>query len=75
MGLRVALDNLYDHYSKLLFVVEDGIEIDQPVEDRIVHDDYHIDYLRQHLSTMEEDGVVGYTAWGCVDRSVLGLAK
>ena len=38
-----------------------------------VHDDYRIDYLKQHCQAMyeaiHEDGVelMGYTTWGCID--------
>ena len=38
----------------------------------VIHDDYRIDYLCQHIIAMREaikDGVdlVGYTPWGCID--------
>ena len=41
-------------------------------EDGKVHDDYRIDYLRQHIEQMAEavkDGVdlMGYTPWGFID--------
>ena len=42
-------------------------------EDGTIHDEYRIDYLRQHIQAMkdavEEDGVdlIGYTTWGCID--------
>lgn len=72
-GLRIALNQLYDRYQKPLFVVENGLgAIDQLTADGQIHDDYRIDYLRQHIKAMAgavADGVdlLGYTPWGCID--------
>ncbi|SFL73172.1 Glycosyl hydrolase family 1 [Gracilibacillus orientalis] len=72
-GLRIALNQLYDRYRVPLFVVENGLgAYDKPEEDGSVHDDYRIEYLRDHIADMREaieDGVdlMGYTAWGCID--------
>lgn len=74
LGLRNALNVLYDRYQKPLFIVENGLgAIDQPDENGNIEDDYRIDYLRQHIkafkAAVEEDGVelMGYTTWGCID--------
>ncbi|MBA1392853.1 glycosyl hydrolase family protein, partial [Lactobacillus sp. XV13L] len=73
MGLRIALNELYDRYEKPLFIVENGLgAIDKPDENNYVADDYRIDYLRQHIKTISaaiDDGVdvMGYTPWGCID--------
>ncbi len=74
VGLRVALDYLYDRYQIPLFVVENGLgAVDKVEEDGSINDDYRIDYLRDHIREMEkavnEDGVelMGYTPWGCID--------
>lgn len=74
LGLRNALNVLYDRYQKPLFIVENGLgAIDQPDENGNIDDDYRIDYLRQHIkafkAAVEEDGVelMGYTTWGCID--------
>ena len=71
-GLRTALNQLYDRYQKPLFVAENGLGMDDKVEDGKIHDDYRIDYLKQHLQQVNEalhDGVdvFGYTTWGCID--------
>ncbi len=72
-GLRIALNQLYGRYQKPLFVVENGLgAIDQLTADSKIHDDYRIDYLRQHIKAMLgalNDGVdlMGYTPWGCID--------
>lgn len=67
MGLRIALNNLYDRYKLPLMVVENGLgALDTVEEDGSIHDDYRIDYLEQHIAQMGEavaDGVdlIGYT--------------
>lgn len=72
-GLRYALNELYDRYQIPLMVVENGLGAEDTVEaDGKIHDDYRIDYLRQHIEQMGEaiaDGVdlIGYTPWGCID--------
>lgn len=74
MGLRSALNQLYDRYQKPLFIVENGLgAVDVPDENGYVDDEYRIDYMRQHIESMKDaveiDGVelLGYTSWGCVD--------
>jgi 6-phospho-beta-glucosidase len=74
IGLRIALNNLYDRYQIPLFVVENGLGAEDIVEpDGSIHDDYRIDYLRRHIQALKaavfEDGVdcIGYTPWGCID--------
>ncbi|MFB7139046.1 glycoside hydrolase family 1 protein [Gottfriedia sp. NPDC056225] len=72
-GLRIGLNQLYDHYQKPLFIVENGLgAYDQIEEDGSINDDYRIDYLRSHIEAIGEaieDGVelMGYTPWGCID--------
>ena len=54
-------------------VVENGLGADDArSEDGEFHDQYRIDYLREHIRAMREaaeDGVdlLGYTMWGCID--------
>ncbi|WP_125766462.1 glycoside hydrolase family 1 protein [Lapidilactobacillus wuchangensis] len=73
MGLRIALNQLYDRYQKPLFVVENGLgAVDQPDAKMQINDDYRIDYLQAHIKAMAgaiDDGVdlMGYTPWGCID--------
>ncbi|HJD45580.1 MAG TPA: 6-phospho-beta-glucosidase [Candidatus Mediterraneibacter norfolkensis] len=77
MGLRYVLNQFWDRYQKPLFVVENGMgAVDELTEDevgnKIVLDDYRIEYLREHIIQMREavkDGVnlMGYTSWGCID--------
>ncbi|MGG0824244.1 6-phospho-beta-glucosidase [Paenibacillus turicensis] len=73
IGLRIALNRLYDRYQKPLFVVENGLGAkDTLEEDGTIHDSYRIDYLRAHIEQMKEavaDGVelMGFTSWGPID--------
>lgn len=73
IGLRIALNRLYDRYQKPLFVVENGLGArDTLEEDGTIHDSYRIDYLRAHIEQMKEavaDGVelIGFTSWGPID--------
>lgn len=73
IGLRIGLNELYNRYQKPLFIVENGLgAIDKVDAEGRIHDDYRIDYLRQHIEQMAlaiEDGVdlMGYTSWGCID--------
>ncbi|MDQ0202927.1 glycoside hydrolase family 1 protein [Pectinatus haikarae] len=76
-GMRYVLNVFWDRWQKTLFIVENGLgAVDELVDDgkggKTVHDDYRIDYLKQHLLQVGEaisDGVpvMGYTTWGCID--------
>ena len=73
LGLRTALNELYDRYQLPLFIVENGMgNIDQIEGDGSINDDYRIDYMRKHLEEMKlaiQEGVDcrGYLSWGPVD--------
>ena len=73
IGLRYSLNEIWDRYQLPIIVVENGLgAYDKKSEDGKIHDDYRIDYLRQHIQQMGEaveDGVdlIGYTTWGCID--------
>ena len=74
VGLRYALNTLYERYEKPLFIVENGLGvIDKLNPDGTCDDSYRIDYLRAHIREMKKavelDGVdlIGYTPWGCID--------
>lgn len=77
LGLRIALNQIYDRYQKPIFIVENGLGAVDEVVDidgvKTVEDDYRIYYFKEHLKSLmdaiEYDGidVIGYTAWGCID--------
>lgn len=72
-GLRIYLNEVYNRYKVPLMIVENGLgAIDEKTSDNRIHDDYRIDYMREHLKQMAlaiEDGVdlIAYTSWGCID--------
>ena len=74
IGIRYALNLLYERYQVPLFIVENGFgAIDTVNEDGTIDDDYRIAYLKAHIEEMKkaviDDGVdlMGYTPWGCID--------
>lgn len=81
IGLRISLMKLYDRYDLPLFVCENGLGAkDELTEDKQIHDDYRIDYMRKHVQEMKEaikDGVdlMGYTPWGCIDLISCGTSQ
>lgn len=72
-GLRWFLNELYGRYQIPLMVVENGLgAADELTADNKVHDDYRIQYMKDHIEQMGEalkDGVdlIAYTPWGCID--------
>jgi len=72
-GLRYLLNEIYTRYEIPVMIVENGLgAADTMAEDGGIHDDYRIEYLREHIVQMREaiaDGVdlMGYTPWGCID--------
>lgn len=74
VGLRLALNTLYDRYQMPLMIAENGLGAnDVLTKDGHVHDDYRISYLKEHVREMKKavefDGVdlFGYTWWGPID--------
>jgi 6-phospho-beta-glucosidase len=80
-GLRYFLNEIYARYRIPLMVVENGLgAFDKVEEDGSIHDDYRIDYLRQHVDAMADaiaDGVdlQAYTTWGCIDLVSAGTGE
>ena len=72
-GLRWYLNEVYGRYHIPMMIVENGYgAFDELGQDGVIHDDYRISYLRDHIEQMGEalkDGVdlIGYTSWGCID--------
>ncbi|MCM3172255.1 MULTISPECIES: glycoside hydrolase family 1 protein [unclassified Paenibacillus] len=72
LGFRFTLNELWDRYQVPLIPVENGMGAKDEIIDGKIHDEYRIDYLRQHLIALKEaikDGVsiMGYTYWGPID--------
>ena len=64
-----------------LFVVENGLGQEDIVEEAgRIHDEYRIEYVRDHILAMKEavaDGVelMGYTYWGPIDIVSAGTGE
>lgn len=76
------MNEIYDRIQKPIFIVENGMgAIDEADENGYVEDDYRIEYLQKHLSTMADainiDGVdcLGYTMWGPIDLVSLSTGE
>lgn len=75
LGLRIIMNELYDRYHLPVMIVENGLGVKDDIltEDKKVHDDYRIEYLKAHISAIidavNEDKVdcLGYLPWGCID--------
>lgn len=81
LGLRYVCNELTDRYHKPLFIVENGLGTsDEIAEDRKIHDDERIEYLKEHVIMMKEaikDGadIMGYTWWGPIDIVSAGTGE
>jgi 6-phospho-beta-glucosidase len=81
IGFRIGINELWDRYRKPLFIAENGLgAYDKLGEDKKVHDDYRIAYLKSHIEQMREaakEGVdiFGYTSWGPIDLVSAGTSE
>jgi 6-phospho-beta-glucosidase len=81
LGLRYALNVLYDRYHLPLFIVENGLgAIDEFNAQHEIEDDYRIAYFNDHLKAVcdaIQDGVdlLGYCSWGPIDLVSAGTGE
>ena len=80
VGLRIAVNELYDRYEKPIFILENGIGAFEELENGTVHDTYRIEYLKSHLKELKkaaDDGcdIIGYTWWGPIDLVSSGTSE
>ncbi|MEY8444008.1 family 1 glycosylhydrolase [Lactococcus ileimucosae] len=81
IGLEYTLIDLYDRYEIPLFIVENGLGMeDEVAADGSINDDYRIAYFKAHFEAMNraiEKGVdlIGYTSWGCIDLISAGTGE
>ncbi|MBP5279118.1 MAG: glycoside hydrolase family 1 protein [Erysipelotrichaceae bacterium] len=84
IALRISLNELRDRFNLPIYIVENGLgAFEELTEDKTVHDNYRISYLRSHIEAIGdaiEDGVdvIGYTPWGCIDLvscSLVSMSK
>jgi 6-phospho-beta-glucosidase len=72
-GLRLLLNDYYEKYRLPMIITENGLGTgDQLTTDGKVHDDYRIEYLKNHIAACNDaiaDGVelFGYSPWTFMD--------
>ena len=73
MGLRIVLNDYYSRYHLPMIITENGLGMaDVLTADERVHDEYRIEYIREHIKACAlaiEDGVdlFGYCPWSVID--------
>ncbi len=81
IGLRIAINEVWDRYHKPIIISENGLgTYDTLTADKQIHDNYRINYLKEHIQQMLiciEQGVqvIGYTSWGCIDIVSAGTSE
>lgn len=80
-GIRYVLNVLYDRYHLPLFIVENGIGLDEKLDNNNqIHDQSRVEYIESHLKYVYEailDGVevMGYLYWGPIDIVSAGTGE
>ncbi len=80
-GIRYVLNVLYDRYHLPLFIVENGIGLDENLdESHHIDDPFRMKYVEDHLRYVHEailDGVevMGYLYWGPIDVVSAGTGE
>ena len=73
VGLRLTLRKLYDRYNLPILITENGYGQSDIIEDdNTIEDDDRINYLTDHIQSIQEaitDGVqvLGYLPWSAID--------
>lgn len=71
-GLRIALRRIESRYQLPVLITENGLGEFDTLEDGKIHDDYRIEYLKEHIKAIQDaisDGVevLGYCTWSFTD--------
>lgn len=73
-GLEYIFRDIYGRYNKPLMITENGLgAFDELTEDGKVHDEYRIDYLREHIKAMGRAIDYGVEVWAYCPWSALDL--
>jgi 6-phospho-beta-glucosidase len=73
VGLEYILRDIYTRYNKPLMITENGLgAYDKLTSEGKVHDNYRIDYLRNHIKAMKRAidygvEVIAYCPWSAID--------
>lgn len=80
-GIRYVCNFLMDRYQMPLFIVENGIGLNEtPDSQGTIHDAFRVEYVRNHLSQVAQaisDGckLIGYLYWGPIDIVSAGTGE
>ncbi|GEO58895.1 glycoside hydrolase family 1 protein [Companilactobacillus bobalius] len=80
-GLYICMSNYWDRYRVPMMIAENGLGFnDELTVDQKVHDDYRIDYHKQHIEAMIraiKDGadIFAYCSWAPFDIVSAGTAE
>lgn len=79
-GLRYALNELTDRYQLPIFMVENGVGLDETENGEMIDDPQRVKYLEAHLQQVSEaiqDGcdILGYLWWGPMDIVSAGTGE
>ena len=72
IGLQYILRDIYERYGKPLMITENGIGAFDELENGTVHDNYRIDYIKEHLKAIKNAidfgvEVISYNPWSFID--------
>lgn len=73
IGLEYILRDIYTRYNKPLMITENGLgAYDELTSDGKIHDDYRINYLREHIKAVKRSidygvEVIAYCPWSAID--------
>lgn len=74
IGLEYTLRDIYTRYTKPMMITENGLgAYDEISEDGKIHDDYRIDYLKEHIKAMERAIEYGVDMWAYCPWSAIDL--
>lgn len=80
-GIRYVLNTYYDRYHLPMFIVENGIGLDENLDENgHIDDPFRMEYVEDHLKYVHEailDGcdVMGYLYWGPIDVVSAGTGE
>ncbi|MBO0458114.1 glycoside hydrolase family 1 protein [Enterococcus hulanensis] len=79
-GLRYVLNELTDRYQLPIFMVENGVGLDEKTNGEMIDDPQRVKYLEAHLEQVSEaikDGcdILGYLWWGPMDIVSAGTGE
>lgn len=72
IGMRITANEIYSRYGLPMIITENGLGGIDKLEEGKIHDDYRINYLRDHIEQVQlaiSDGaeIFGYCPWSAVD--------